>query len=267
MTAPRVPTDLGVGISGGHNASVRPPGYSPTHGVPPPRTVGHARLRPLVRQLDHPRKPDRRRCRRGLCQGVTRCGHHHLRHGGRLRRRRGRIGAGPGLEGGAPGLHRDLHQGLLPHRAQPQQPGPLPQAHHRVAPRVVGAPPDRSRRPSPGPPVRLRHPAGGDPARLRRSGPPGQGALRRRLGVDGRADRRRRPPGRRDGLRPHHLEPTPVLPAVAGDRVRGGPGLPERGGDPDRLVAAGPGRPDREVPPRCRRRSKDRAPPASRAGR
>ncbi len=111
-------------------------------------------------------------------------------------------------------------------------------------------------------------PAGRDPARLRRPGPPGQGALRRRLGVDGRADRRRAAPGRRDGLRPHHFEPAPVLADLAGDRGRGRPALREGGRGPDRLVAAGPGRPHREVPA-GRRRAVPRGPgpPGSRARR
>ena len=51
---------------------------------------------------------------------------------------------------------------------------------------------DRLRRPLPGAPVRLRDAARGDDARVRRPRAGRQGAVRRRLGVDGRGDPRRR---------------------------------------------------------------------------
>ena len=192
------------------------PGTLRAHGLPTPRTLGHARLGPLLRQLDHPREPDRGGRRHGVREGRPRCRHHHLRHGRRLRHGAGRVGAGPGAQGRAARLHRDLHQGLLAHRSQPEQPRPVAQAHHRVAARLARAAADRSRRPPAGPPVRLRGPAGGDAAGLRRPRAPGQGPLRGRLGVDGGADRGRAPPGRRDGLRPHRLQPAPVLACSGG---------------------------------------------------
>ena len=180
------------GLGSGHPTSVRGPGYAPGHGLPTPRTLGHASLGPRLRQLDHPRQPDRGGRRGGVRESGARRRHHHLRHGRRLRHGRGRVGPRPGPQGRAPRLHRDLHQGLLADRSQPQQPRPLAQAHHGVAPRLARAAADRPRRPAPGPPLRLRDPAGGDAAGLRRPGAPGQGPLRRRLGVDGRADRGRR---------------------------------------------------------------------------
>ena len=98
-----------------------------------------------------------------------------------------------------------------------------------------------------------------------------------RLGVDGRADRRRAAPRRRDGLRPHRVQPAPVLAALAGDRGRGRPPVPEGGRRPDRLVTPGPGRPDRQVPARRgaarrlaghrARRRRDRLAPARRGAR
>jgi len=53
-------------------------------------------------------------------------------HGRRLRRRRRREGPRSGPDRRAAGLHRDLHQGLLAHRTESQQPRPVPQAHPRV---------------------------------------------------------------------------------------------------------------------------------------
>jgi len=132
----------------------------------------------------------------GLREGLARCRHHHLRHGRRLRHRSGRVGVGAGAQACAPRFHRDLHQGLLAHRTQPQQPRPVAQAHHRVPARIAGTTPDRPRRPAPGPPLRLRGAARRDAAGLRRSRAAGQGALHRRLRVDGRADQRRPAPGR-----------------------------------------------------------------------
>ena len=79
-----------------------------------------------------------------------------------------------------------------------------------------------------GAPLRLRRPAGGDAAGLRRPGTPGQGPLHRRLRVDGRADRGRAAPGRRNGLRPHCVQPAAVLADLAGDRGRGGPAVHRR---------------------------------------
>ena len=56
--------------------------------------------------------------------------------------------------------------------------------------------------------------------------------------------------GRRNGLRPHRLQPAAVLHDLAGDRGRDRPAVPEGGRRPDRLVTPGPGHPDRQVPAR-----------------
>ena len=82
-------------------------------------------------------------------------------------------------------------------------------------------------------------------------------------------DRRSAAPGRRHGVRPHRLEPAPVLAHLAGDRGRGGAAVREGGHRPDRVVAAGPGRAHRQVPARRRSRTagRDRAPPGPRAAR
>ena len=181
---------------------------------------------------------------------------------------RGRVRTGPGAQARAAGVRRDLHQGLLADGAQPQRPRPVAQAHHGVAPRVARAVADRPRRSPPGPPLRLRGPPGGDLAGLRRPGAPGQGPLHRRLGVDGGPDPGRAPAGRRNGLRPHRLEPAAVLHDLAGDRGRGRPAVPEGGRGPDRVVTPRPGRPHRQVPPglvRPARRA--RGPPGPRAAR
>ncbi len=93
-------------------------------------------------------------------------------------------------------------------------------------------------------------PAGRDAAGLRRPGAPGQGPLHRRLRVDGRADSGRAAPGRRNGVRPHRLQPAAVLADLAGDRGRGGPAVTEGRRGADRLVPSRPGHPHRQVPPR-----------------
>ena len=201
-------------------------------------------------------------------QSCARRRHHHVRHGRRLRHRCRRVGAGPDPPARPARIDRDLHQGLLADGPQPQRTRAVAQAHRGGVARVARALADGSRRPPAGPPLRLRGPARGDDARLRRPGAPGQGALRGRLGVDGRADRGRAAPGRRNGLRPHRLEPTPILPDLARDRSGGRPAVPEGGGGPDRVVAARSGRPDRKVPAGCvRPAGRVRGPPVPRAGR
>ena len=65
-----------------------------------------------------------------------------------------------------------------------------------------------------------------------------------------RADSGRAAAGRRNGLRPHHLQPAAVLPDLACDRVRGGPAVPQGGRRPDRLVPLGAGRPHGQIRPR-----------------
>src|SRR5271157_163048 len=85
------PGDLGQGhvespahvqhLRSGHGTSVRGPGYAPVHGLPPPRTLWHGSLGPLLRELDHPRQPGRGGGRGGVREGRARRRDHHLRHG------------------------------------------------------------------------------------------------------------------------------------------------------------------------------------------
>ena len=74
----------------------------------------------------------------------------------------------------------------------PQRPRPVPQAHHGVDRRLAAPAADRLRRPLPGAPLRLRDAARGDDAGVRRRRARRQGALHRRLGVDGAEIRARR---------------------------------------------------------------------------
>ena len=110
------------------------PGTLPSHGLSTPRRLGHVRLRPLLRQLDHPRQPDRGGRRRSpasqaaLDAGITTFDTADVYALGRAESVLGRA-----LKGVRPRLHRDLHQGLLADRTQSQQPRAVAQAHHGVA--------------------------------------------------------------------------------------------------------------------------------------
>ncbi len=87
---------------------------------------------------------------------------------------------------------------------------------------------------------------------FRRRRPPGQGAVHRRLGVDGGAAARGSC-AREAARHSAHLQPAAVLDAVA--RHRGQGGAHERGARhlADRLVAHGAGRAQRQVPSRSAR--------------
>ncbi|CAA9326130.1 MAG: Potassium channel beta chain, partial [uncultured Frankineae bacterium] len=219
-------------------------------GVQAPRAQRHEGLGDQLRQLADPRFAGGGRPGHGLRQGSPRGRHHDLRHGRRLRRHPRRDGARGGAQGRAPGVDRAVHQGLLADRRGRQRPRPVAQAHRRELPRLAAPAADRPHRPLPGPPLRLRDAARGDAARLRRPGPGGQGALHRRLRVEGVGDRGGAGDRRADGPGPHRVLPAAVLHAVAGHRGRGRAAVRARGHRPDRLVPDRAGRADRQVPAR-----------------
>src|SRR5512135_2289328 len=118
-------------------------------------------------------------------------------------------------------------------------------------PRLAAPAGHRPPRPLPGPPVRPDRAAGGDAAGVRGPGPRREGALRRRLRVDRRADLGGGVRRGRARLRPDRVEPAAVLDAVAGHRGRAGAGLPAGGHRADRLVADRAGGAQREVRAGC----------------
>ena len=139
-------------------------------------------------------------------------------------------------------------QGVGPDVGRPGRPRPVGGADRQADRRLARAPADRLRRPLPGAPLRSRRPDRGDhrgaPAGRRRR----QGTLPGLQRVDARAD-----PGgdRHRRARPVRLLAAAVLDALAGARGRAVPAVRGQRHLPDRLVAAGPGGADRQVPGRA----------------
>ena len=127
--------------------------------------------------------------------------------------------------------------------------------------RLAGAAADRLRRPLPVPPLRPRDADRGDDGGADRGGRVGQGALHRLQRVDAGADPRR---ARGRGRGEVRLLPAAVQRDLARARGRGLRALRRARDLADRLVAARPGRADRQVQARASSRPPTRAPPATR---
>ena len=233
-----------------HRAARRLPRYAPAHGIPTPRAQRHGRLGPLLRQLDHPRRPGGGGRGQGLrgappwTPGITTFDTADVYALGR-----GRGGAGPGAQGRAARVDRDLHQGLLAHRAQPQQPRPVAQAHHRVAatPRSTGCRPTTSTCSRPTATTSRRR-------SRRRSGPSTTWCARARSTTSGVSE----------WTADQIAEALRIADEMGFDRIVSNqpqysllwrvieaevvPALREGGHRPDRLVAPRPGRAHRQVP-------------------
>ena len=141
--------------------------YSAVHGLPAPRTQRDDGLCHLVRQLDHPWRPDRGggggglRPRTTLDGGVTTFDTADAYATGAAEEVIGsRVPRHP------PAVDRAVHQDLLAGGRRSQRPRAVAQAHHGGVPRLAAPARHGLRGPLPGPPLRLRDAARGDAAGL-----------------------------------------------------------------------------------------------------
>ncbi len=137
-------------------------------------------------------------------------------------------------------------------------------AGRKAARRIAQAPPHRLCRSLPMPPLRLRHPArgddgGADPRRRKRQDP-----LHRLLRMARRPHQGRDRPRRRRPCDEVRLEPAAIFLALARAGGRGDPALRRQRHLADRLVAARPGRAQRQIRSGRAAAAGTHAPPATR---
>ena len=232
------------------------------YGAAATRRLGSRRLGHRARFLADLQRRGRARADRGLHARGVRRRHHVLRHGQRLRPGRGRERVGRDPRGLRARLVRAGDEGLLPDVGA--RPRALARADPQADRRLARAPARRVRRPLPVPPLRRRRAAGGDDGGADRGGARRQGALHRLQRMAAGPDPGGARPPRRRGCPPGHtprrialrairqvrLQPAAVLGAVAGAGGRGDPALRAQRHLAGRVVAARPGRADRQVPAR-----------------
>ena len=225
-----------------------------THGASAARRLGSRRLRHRARLVADLLRRRRPRADRGVHARGVRRRHHVLRHRQRLRARRGgaRVGRDPRRLPARLVHARD--QGLLPDVRRATAASRASRSTSRSTPRSSACGPTTSTSTSATATTTTRR----SRRRCRRSP---RSSRRARRATSASASGRRTDPGRARPARRREVrvQPAAVLGALARARGRGDPAVRAQRHLADRLVAARPGRADRQVPAGRARRRRARA--------